>query len=121
MPIVDVEIVTDPGEQFGECLAQQIADAIGDVFESPSQSTWVRLRSLAVSRYAENGGVERGVRPVFVTILKYRRPDEDQIDCEVASIAPRVAELCGRPAENVHILYDSDAAGRIAFGGILRR
>jgi hypothetical protein len=31
-----------------------------------------------------------------------------------------VASLCGRSPENVHLLYEADAQGRIAFGGRLR-
>ncbi len=119
MPIVDVEVVTD--DQLPTDLAQRLADALGDLFNAPSRTTWVRLRALARSRYAENGRADDGVHPVFVTVRKFRRPADDQIDRELAVLVDRVAELCDRPRENVHVLYEHDAAARIAFGGKLRR
>jgi hypothetical protein len=62
------------------------------------------------------------VHPVFVTVLKSRLPDSDELEQEAARLAAAVARICGRPAENVHILYLPEGSGRVAFGGkIIRR
>lgn len=116
MPILDVEIVGDG--RFPKGLARLLADAAAVALASPGR-TWVRLRSLSVSAYAEDGGTEAGARPVFVTVLRAALPERDSLAAEAAALARAVAEVCGRPVENVHVLYDPPARGRIAFGGEL--
>lgn len=119
MPILDVEIVRAPGEKSDAGLAAALAEGAGKVFASPPGRTWVKLRDIAADQYAENGGGPApGILPVFVTVLKARW-EQNGLGPEVAALTEVVAERCGRPAENVHVLYVPPAAGRIAFGGRL--
>jgi len=111
MPILDVELVGEPPAD-GD-LARRLADAAGVVLKTPPGKTWVRLRFL--SDYAENGGgPPAGIRPVFVSVLT-----ADASKDSAEALATAIAEACGRSAENVHILYEPPARGRIAFGGKL--
>ena len=119
MPIVDVEIITS--EPLDGGLAATLADMAGQVFGGPPASTWVRVRSLPQEQYAENGVASpEGWRSVFVTVRKAQRPTGSALEAEVRALTEGVARVCGRPVENVHILYEPDAKGRIAFGGKLR-
>ena len=114
MPILDVDIVGAADLD----LAQKIADAAGRVFHTPAGETWVRLRS--PEAYAENGGtLPEGVRPVFVSVLKTQPPAGEALVLEVQALTDAVAHACGRPPENVHVIYEPPALGRIAFGGRL--
>lgn len=120
MPILDVEIVLLPGEAVRSGLAAEIADRCGQVFGSPPGSTWVKLRAIPCDHYAESGGgPPGGVHPIFVSVLKAWLPAPDVLRAEVARLTAAVAEVTGRPAENVHIVYLPAGAGRVAFGGEL--
>lgn len=120
MPILEVEIVTGHGEQLQPGLAQRLADAAGDVLGTPSGRTWCRLRALPSDQYAENRAVvPKDIRPVFVTVLKSRVGGADALKSEAAKLCEALAEACGRPKENVHVLYLPEAAGRMSFGGEL--
>ena len=120
MPVLEVEIVQPDGVPLDPALAAGIADAAGEVFDSAAMRTWVRLRALPLSQYAENGGgPPQGVAPVFVTVLKAALPPPDRRQEEVRHLTQRIAVVCRRPAENVHVLYSPDGAGRAAFGGRL--
>ena len=55
MPIVDVELVGDA--EVSEDISQLLADALGVALSARSGGTWVRLRQLDRSRYAESGGL----------------------------------------------------------------
>jgi phenylpyruvate tautomerase PptA (4-oxalocrotonate tautomerase family) len=118
VPIVEIEIVLGAGERLRPELAEHLADRLGDVFDAPSGTTWVRLRRLSVDDYAENGGrPSPGELPVFVSVLKRRQPPRDQMQGEVDRITTLVAAACGRPPDHVHVVYQADGAGRVAFGG----
>lgn len=120
MPILDVELIVDPGESLKPSLAQELADAAGEVFGTPRGRTWVRLHALSREHYAENGGeLPEDVRPVFVEVLKSKKCAPGEIKDEVAKLCGRVAKVCERPKGNVHILYLPEAAGRMSFGGSL--
>jgi len=120
MPILDVEVVLDISDSLCKGWAQRIADAAGDIFETPPKQTWVRLRGLPRTQYAENGTqTDVVVRPVFVSILKARRSTEEDRRVEAARLSKRVAEIVQRPLENVHVLYLPPGESRIAFGGCL--
>jgi phenylpyruvate tautomerase PptA (4-oxalocrotonate tautomerase family) len=120
VPIVDVEIVLLPGESVCSGLAAEIADRCAEVFGSPSGGTWVKLHTMPREHYAENGGgPPHEVFPVFVSVLKARLPAPDALRAEVARLATAIAEATGRPAENIHIVYLPEGAGRVAFGGEL--
>jgi len=118
MPILDLEIVTsDSTESLPPNLTQSLADAVAQVFGAPQGTVWVKARVIPASRYAENGGVPEGVYPVFVTVLKSRVPEGSALMDEIARLTEVIANLLDRPKDNVHIFYQPDAAGRIAFGG----
>ncbi len=120
MPILDVELVQAAGERPAAGMPAALAEAAAKVLASRPGGTWVRLRTLERSRYAENGGVlDPDVRPVFVTVLRSVLPPPQELEREAAALAAAIAGVCGRPQENVHILYEPPAAARIAFGGRL--
>ena len=119
MPIIDVEIIT--AESLDGGLAARIADMAAQIFGGPPASTWVCVRSLPQEQYAENGTASpEGWRSVFVTVRKAQRPTGSALETEVRVLTEGVSQICGRPVENVHILYEPDAQGRIAFGGNLK-
>lgn len=47
MPLLDVEIVRHPGEQFGADLAAQLANGAGQIFASSPGNTWVKVQFMA--------------------------------------------------------------------------
>lgn len=120
MPILDVEIVAAPPPDRRRPMAMAIAEAAGDLFRAPPGETWVRLRDLPASDYAESGGgPPNGVRPVFVTVLKASLGPEDELATQAKQLTEAVARACERPEENVHVLFLPGGRGRIAFGGEL--
>ena len=116
MPILDVEMVSERAEAG---LAQRLADAAAEAWRLGPAEVWVRLRCLPVDRHAENGGAPGDVRPVFVSVLRARVPDGERLAEDVRSLTRAVAAVTGRPLENVHVLHEPAAAGRLAFGGRL--
>jgi phenylpyruvate tautomerase PptA (4-oxalocrotonate tautomerase family) len=120
MPILEVTLVLKPGESLPPGLAPALADAAAAVFGSEPGGTWVQLTALPADHYSENGGgPPAGVIPVFVRVLKSRLPEPDALRAEAQRLAAAVAAVAGRPAENVHIIYEPPGAGRVAFGGRL--
>ncbi len=123
VPIIDIELVED--EQSGQGTTiniQALADSLGVLFNSGQAGTWVRLRHLPRDRYAENQTrIDQSTRPVFITVLKSRLGDENELAVEAKAIASTVSGLLDRPVQNTHVLFAPDAAGRIAFGGELVR
>jgi len=117
VPVVDVELVGDTSVTAQ--LTQRLADEIGQALDSRPGGTWVRVRLLDQAHYAENGGMDDSVRPVFVTVLERQRPEGEDLARRVGRVTTAVAEATGRPAENVHVLFEASAAGRLAFGGRL--
>ena len=79
----------------------------------------MRLRHLERSRYAENGGLDDEVCPVFVTVLERNRATGRSLEDRVARVTAAVAEVTGRHPSHVHVLFEDDAAGRLSFGGRL--
>ncbi len=120
MPILDVLIVERSGAALPTSLASHLADAAGDVFKTEPGRTWVRLTPLDATHYAENGGgPPGGVLPVFVEVLKANVLQGAALRDEARELAERIADICDRPVDNVHILYQAPARGRVAFGGQL--
>lgn len=117
MPIVEIEPVTD--DPVGAHVARRLADALGEIFGSPSASTWVRLRPLPNAQYAENG-VDDGPRPVFVRVLMGRQPVGEEAARLAPMLASGVADVLEVESTFVHVLFEASGAGRIAFGGVLR-
>ena len=121
MPILDVELVTLDGRAPAARVAGELADAASRCLGAAPGTTWVRLRALARSGYAESGGgPPAGVMPVFVRVQMARVPPAAELGPLAASLTAELARVLARPAENVHLVFEPDAAGRIAFGGRLR-
>lgn len=120
MPIIDIEIVLRPGESLPPGLAAELARVAGEIFGTPPGRTWVKITTIPFERYAENE-VETGASPypVFLSVLKARRPPPELLPVEVRKLTEAVAVACNRPEQNVHIVYLPDATGWVSFGGRL--
>jgi phenylpyruvate tautomerase PptA (4-oxalocrotonate tautomerase family) len=122
MPILDIEIVASdstPGLPAG--LTQALADEAAQAFGAPPGTVWVKLRVVPPEHYAEDHGRPAGVYPVFVTVLKSRVPEGSALEDEIARLTRVIASVLKCPETNVHIFYQPDGAGRVAFGGKLVR
>ena len=119
MPILHVEIVTRPDETLPPNLAAALADRAGQIFNSEPGGTWVKVTFIASQNYAENLTPANELFPVFVSVLKAALPALPVLQAEAAQLAAAVAQVCNRPQENVHILYQPEGTGRVAFGGEL--
>ena len=119
MPIIDIEIVRRPNEIIRNDMVTELADELGEIFHSPSRGTWVKVHDIPSSQYAENGETAIGLYPIFVKIIKSTLPSLEEIQQEVEKITGAVAQICNRPSENVHVIYQPEGRGRIAFGGKL--
>jgi phenylpyruvate tautomerase PptA (4-oxalocrotonate tautomerase family) len=118
MPVLDVEIVLFPDEYIDENLANKLVDSLGEIFGSAPGTTWLKLWPIKASNYVENGGLPKaGIFPVFVNVMKSVLPVNEQLQREVQLLTEAVANICKRPIENVHIIYQPAASGRVAFGG----
>lgn len=118
MPIVTIEVVGDSDRAVETNLAPSLADAVGRVLNSPPGHTWVRVRSLPRSQYAENESpVGDGEVPVFVTVLERLPPSGTELQAEVTALTRAIAQALNRPATCVHIEYAPAAIGRVSFGG----
>ena len=117
MPILNVEIIMRPDEHIRPELARELADRTGEIFGSSPGSTWVKVYLLARENYAENMTTSEDICPVFVSVLKAKLPSPDLLQVEVAKLTAAVAQICGRPQENIHIIYLPEGMGRVAFGG----
>jgi phenylpyruvate tautomerase PptA (4-oxalocrotonate tautomerase family) len=118
LPIIEIELILRPGESVPDGLAAQIANSSGEIVGTPKGGTWVKIHAIPSENYAENGAEpDDTVFPVFVSILKSRLPDPKAMQAEVTRLTETIAQICARPPENVHIIYQPPAAGRAAFGG----
>jgi phenylpyruvate tautomerase PptA (4-oxalocrotonate tautomerase family) len=119
MPIIDVTIVED-SYAVPQGLAQRLADAIGRVLSSKPSGTWVKVKLLPRALYAENE-VEADGRPdpIFVSITQRALPSGEILRNQTRALTRAVATVCERPEENVHLIYEPKASGRVAFGGTL--
>lgn len=122
MPIVTLQLVADAAPDLPHGTVQQLADALGVLFDSPPGSTWVRLTHLPSAHYAENDtALDTNVHPVFVEVLKRTLDAPDVLATQANAIARLIADRLNRPSEHVHVLYLPPGAGRVAFGGQLVR
>ena len=117
MPIIHVEIVGD-AHDYPQHLPQLIADTAGSVLNSRPGGTWVKVTFLEVSSYAENGGSVEG-HPMIVSLVQAEPPIGDNLRQQVSDLADAIAGVANHPVENVHIVVEPGAKGRIAFGGTL--
>lgn len=119
MPILHVEIVTRSGQAIRPGLARELADRTGEIFGSEPGGTWVSVHPLDQGFYAENHSAAGDIFPVFVSVLKAKLPFPEALQIEITGLTEAIAHICDRPKENVHIFYQPEGAGRVAFGGRL--
>ncbi len=117
MPIVDVEIVLRPNEILRKEIVAELADELGEIFQTSQGGTWVKVHELSSDQYAENGGAQNATYPIFVTVIKSKFPVVEEMQKEVEKITGAVAQICGRPSDNVHMIYQPAGSSRVAFGG----
>lgn len=121
MPILNIEIVGPIAQKQRADLASHLADLAGEALDSRPQGTWVKLHFIPSEHYAENGGGPAvGVLPVIVSLLQAQVPQGEALAKQVKLLATAIGKGVGRPTENVHIIVEPAASGRIAFGGSLR-
>jgi phenylpyruvate tautomerase PptA (4-oxalocrotonate tautomerase family) len=120
MPILDIEIVApDSTQVLPADLTQSLADEASQVFGVQAGTVWVKVRLIPLAHYAENNRAPTGVYPVFVTVLRSRVPQGSELQEEIVRLTKVIANVLNRPETNVHIIYQPDGAGRVAFGGKL--
>ena len=120
MPILEVEIVLRPTEMLPSDLAARLAECAGAIFGSSPGETWVKVRTIPAEQYAENDSqLPEGFYPVFVSILQARQTPLAAQQAEVAELTASIAHVCGRPTESIHLFYQPEGQGRVAFGGKL--
>ncbi|MCB1122024.1 MAG: hypothetical protein KJT03_10770 [Verrucomicrobiae bacterium] len=120
MPQLNIDIVFRNKETLKTDAVQRLADAAGKVFDTPPGKTWVKINPVPRQYWAENKTTLGSyVGPVVVSILKRSVPPPDQIEMEVENLTRAIAGILDRPHENVHIIYEADAIGRVAYGGKL--
>lgn len=101
-------------------LARRLASACSLVLAARPGSTWVFVSRTEPRDYAENDeGLPSAGHPMLVSVLLGELP-ERQARADLATrLATAVAGSAPWPLENVHVLFEPAAAGRIAFGGVL--
>lgn len=124
MPILTVEIVGLPvpnplrGLDDGS-MAQSLADVAGEIFDTRPGGTWVKVHRIPQDQYAENSESRARVSPVFVSVLAGASYDKLDLEATANALADAFADLLERPKETIHIVFEPNAKGRIAFGGAL--
>ena len=120
MPQLDIDIVFRPNESLKGDTVQKLADAAGKIFDTPPGKTWVKINPVPRNFWAENlTTLDSHLGPVMVSVLKRTIPPPDQIEAEVLELTKVFAGILDRSDENVHIKYEADSIGRVAFGGKL--
>lgn len=121
MPIFDIEIVYRRGEEAPDGLAADLAEVLGAVMDAAPGKAWIRLHRVRPEDYAENQPGENWPSPVFVTLTASTPPEGEHLDRVAREVSEAVAALLDRRPENVHLLVQPAAKGRIAFGGKVAR
>ncbi len=121
MPILEVEFLKRvSSDEPDKATVQKLADAAGKIFGTGPGRTWVKMKPLSIEHYAENDcQLPDDARPIMVTILKSKTPDGEELEREVTRLTEAFAEILDRPTENIHLKYEPEGAGRVAFGGKL--
>ena len=117
MPVVTVDVVGIETVPTG--WAGRLADAIGEVLGSAAGGSWVTVHPIPTESYAENRTTV--AQPVMIRVLERVRPDPNEVEERARAIVGAVSGIVGRPPENIHVIYEDSAVGRVAFGGRLVR
>jgi phenylpyruvate tautomerase PptA (4-oxalocrotonate tautomerase family) len=120
MPQLNIDIVFRNKETLKSDAVQRLADVAGKIFDTPPGKTWVKINPVPRNYWAENKtSLDSYVGPVIVSILKRQVPEPDKIELEIQNLTRAIAGILDRPDENIHIIYEADAIGRVANGGKL--
>lgn len=120
MPMIEIERVLPDGMSApAPGLAQRLADAAGLALGSARGHTWLRLRTLPASAYAESGvpSLAAADLPVFVTVLQAHPLQGDALAAQVRTLTEALARVLACNPSLVHVQIAPGAAGRQAFGG----
>jgi len=120
--LIHLEIVEDAvtSAPFASDVIQGLCDSLGDALGSRQAGTWVKVTYLPRGSYAENRELLiPAIRPVFVNITRAEMLESEALAKEANGVAAIVAQHLDRPQENIHVIYEPPALGRIAFGGQL--
>lgn len=118
MPIVTIEIVGGSALR-GAKLSQRLADACSPAFPPEHREVWLQLRLVRGPSWAVSKKSSRGRKPVFVHVVREVNPRGAKLKQEIQGLTEAVARVTGRPRDQVHVLYEPSAKGRMAFGGRL--
>lgn len=125
MPMLEIEVVGKVGEEIRQGLAERLASRIRQKLDSSPGATWVRLHYLPEEQYSENICTPHHGRPsdlpVFVSLLMAKLPNDARVEQIVTALTEAVATSVERPPENIHVVLQPDAVGRVAFGGSVLR
>ena len=117
MPIIQIQQISDSAPPNHQVI-KDIADQLANLWQLPKGKVWVSYQTIPVEQYAECGTeLAETPRPIFVQVIRSKTPEESTLAKEVPTITDLVAQALQHPRERVHVLFDSSAAGRIAFGG----
>lgn len=117
MPILDFEIVGTQIEISN--LSLILANTAGRILNSKPGNTWVKLHYLTTEQYSENDDSKQRVLPIFISILLSQNPGEEARSKIASEMAEAASNIFNRSKENIHVIFQPDAIGRIAFGGKL--
>ena len=119
MPILELTVVGELAATVKQNFARRLANATGHALGDQAHRVWVVVNYVPADCYAEWGGGLRKSRPVFVRVLRRELPAGAALAGEVAALTKIVADASGRPATDVHLIYEPPGAGRVSFGGEL--
>ncbi len=111
LPILDVEIDLPAGQSVSNSVARGIAEAAGEILGVERSRTWVRMRPLPVDREAKGAEDHSAeAHPVFVTVWRLSSPGPRLLRDQAEALARAVADVCKRPVEDVHVLFEPSPA-----------
>lgn len=119
MPILEIEIVGAVNESAS--VAKPLADAAGRILRAAPGQIRAKVRFLPIDEYAECGTDSGESQPVFVSLLMTQFVDIEERESIASDLANAFGEILQRSPESIHLLFEPEAAGRVAFGGRLHR
>jgi phenylpyruvate tautomerase PptA (4-oxalocrotonate tautomerase family) len=123
MPIIEFQIIGNLEISDKKDFRKELINGLANIFGSENKSVWCKFNFIPVENYIENDNSGLSIPlplPIFLKILNYQNKSIEECKKEAIIISEFVSKVCNRPKENIHILYEPSAKGRIAFGGILK-